>query len=295
MDLRVGGSRLVPGVAVVRDNGADVIARFGWLLAMFLAVLAGCSTPSANPGLVDMGEGRSLYLACQGEGTPTVVLEGGGTGNSNSWSTVQPAIAEFTRVCAYDRAGEGHSRSLLAHVSFEAMVRDLHALLEAGGIEGPYVVVGHSFGGRLIPHFADLYPNDVVGMVLLDPGHEDFTARAEAALAPLEWQQYLEAGGGRIISFEEAQGPRRLGAPGDFPLVIVSAAHAIDRPGVSSETNEKLYDLLVGLHREMVALSPDGTHIIAEGSGHGIQIDTPDLVVDVIRQVIQSARGDGHS
>jgi pimeloyl-ACP methyl ester carboxylesterase len=184
-----------------------VIARFGLLMAVFLTVLAGCSTPSANPGLVDVGEGRLLYLACQGEGTPTVVLEGGGMGNSNSWSTVQPAIAEFTRVCAYDRAGEGHSSSLPAHASFEAMVRDLHALLEAGGIEGPYVVMGHSFGGRLIPHFADLYPNDVVGMVLLDPGHEDFTARAEAALAPLEWQQYLEAGGRRIISFEEAQGP----------------------------------------------------------------------------------------
>ncbi len=75
----------------------------------------------------------------------------------------------------------------------------------------------------------------------------------------------------------------------------MSAAHAIDQPGVSSEVNEKLYDLLVGLHREMVALSPDGTHIIAEGSGHGIQIDRPDLVVDVIRIVIESAREDGDS
>ena len=159
-------------------------------------------------------------------------------------------------MCAYDRAGEGHSSSLPAHDSFEAMVRDLHALLEAAGIEGPYVVMGHSFGGRLIPHFANLYPNDVVGMVLLDPGHEAFSARAEAALKPLEWQQYLEASGGRISDFEEAQGPGDLGAPGDFPLVVISAAHAIDRPGVSSEVNEKLYDLLVGLHREMVALSP---------------------------------------
>jgi len=294
MDLRVDGSRLVPGVAVVRDDGADVNARLGWLLAAILTVLTGCSTPSANPGLVDVGEERLLYMTCQGKGTPTVVLEAGGMGNSNSWSTVQPAIAEFTRVCAYDRAGEGHSSSLPAHDSFEAMVRDLHALLEAGGIEGPYVIVGHSFGGRLIPHFADLYPKDVVGMVLLDPGHEDFSARAEAALAPLEWDQYLEAGGARITSFEEAQGSGGLGAPGDFPLVVLSAAHAIDRPGVSSEVNEKLYDLLVGLHREMVALSPDGTHIIAEGSGHGIQDDRPDLVVDVIRQVIESARNEGN-
>jgi pimeloyl-ACP methyl ester carboxylesterase len=294
MDLRVGGSRLVSSVAVVSDDGADVNVRFGWLLAVLLSVLAGCSTASANPGLVDVGEGRLLYLACQGKGTPTVVLEAGGMGNSKSWSPVQPAIAEFTQVCAYDRAGEGHSSSLPAHDSFEAMVRDLHALLEAGGIEGPYVVMGHSFGGRLIPHFANLYPNDVVGMVLLDPGHEDFPARAEAALTPLEWQQYQEAGGARISDFEEAQDPGNLGAPGDFPLVVISAAHAIDRPGVSSEVNEKLYDLLVSLHREMAALSPDGTHIIADGSGHGIQIDSPDLVVDTIRQVVESARNEGN-
>ena len=294
MDLTVDGSRLVPGMAVVRADGVDVNVCVGWLFAVILVVLAGCSTASANPGLVDVGEGRLLYMTCLGEGTPTVVLEAGGMGNSDSWSTVQPAIAEFTRVCAYDRAGEGHSSSLPAHDSFEAMVGDLHAVLEAAGIDGPYVVMGHSFGGRLIPHFPNLYPNDVVGMVLLDPGHEDFTTRAKAALAPLEWQQYLEAGGGRISAFEEAQGPGKLGAPGDFPLVVISAAHAIDRPGVSSEVNEKLYDLLVGLHREMVALSPDGTHIIAEGSGHGIQIDRPDLVADTVRQMVESARSEGN-
>lgn len=276
-------------------SGVHGILRASGLVTIAVAITVsacGGSITSANPGLVDVGQGRSLYLACEGTGTPTVVLEAGGMGNSTSWTTVQPAIAEFTRVCAYDRAGEGHSSSLAAHESFEAMVRDLHALLEAGGIEGPYVVVGHSFGGRLIPHFPDLYPSDVVGMVLLDPGHEDFSARAEAALAPLEWQQYLEAGGGRILSFEDAQGPGSLGPPGDFPLVVISAAEAIDRPGVASEVNQRLYGILVGLHSEMVALSPDGTHMIAEGSGHGIQMDRPDLVVDTIRGVVESVRNE---
>ena len=219
-----------------------------------------------------------------------MVLEAGGTGNSASWGPVQSSIAEFTRTCAYDRAGEGYSNSVPAHASFEAMVRDLHALLDAGGIEGPYVVVGHSFGGRLVPHFANLYPKDVVGMVLVDPGHEDFSARAEATLAPEEWQQYQEAGGCRISRFQEAQGAVDLGPPGDFPLVVLSAARYIDRPGVSNDVDERFHQLLVSLHKELVALSPNGTHIMAENSGHGIQDDRPDLVVSAIRQVVEVVR-----
>lgn len=265
-----------------------------WGLIMLLTAACGggdgqSDSPSGIPGLVNVGD-RLLYLTCQGEGSPTVVLEAGGMGNSASWSPVQADIAGFTRACAYDRAGEGYSSSVPAHDTFDAMVRDLHALLDAGGIEGPYVVMGHSFGGRVIPHFANLYPEDVVGMVLLDPGHEDFSTRAEAALSPEEWQQYLEAGGGRISRFEEAQGNVELGPPGDYPLVVISAALYIDRPGVSNDVDEKLYQLLVGLHKELVALSPDGTHMIAEGSGHGIQDDRPDLVVDAVRQIVDLAR-----
>lgn len=263
-------------------------------LAIFLMVACSggggrADPPGGSPGLVDVG-GRLLYLTCQGQGRPTVILEAGGMGNSASWRSIQPEIAEFTRVCAYDRAGEGYSSSAPAHETFEAIVRDLHALLDAGGIEGPYVVMGHSFGGRLMPHFANLFPRDVVGMVLLDPGHEDFTGRAKAALAPEEWQQYIGAGGGRISSFEAAQGNVELGPPGDFPLVVISAAHPLDRPGVANDVDEKLYQILVGLHKELVELSPNGTHIVAERSGHGIQDDRPDLVVDTIRQMVGLTR-----
>ena len=97
-----------------------------------------------------------------------------------------------------------------------------------------------------------------------------------------------------VSSAGQARRPSSIRAPGDFPLIAISAAHAIDRPGVSSDVNEKLCGLLVGLHRELVAQSPDGTHIIAEGSGHGIQIDRPDLVVDAIRHVVESARRTGN-
>ena len=265
------------------------------LAVCLVAVLAACggedqaSTPSGSPGLVDVG-GRLLYLTCQGEGSPTVVLEAGGTGNSANWSPVQPDIATFTRVCAYDRAGEGFSNSVPTHDSFEAIVRDLHALLTAGGIDGPYVVVGLSFGGRLVRPFASLYPNEVVGMVLVDPGHEAFLTRAQEVLTRPEWEQYLAAAGGMLSRMQEIQGTAVVYPPGEIPLVVLSASRYIDRPGLDNDVDEKLHQVLVSLHKELVALSPNGTHIMAEGSGHGIQNDRPDLVVGAVRQVVESAR-----
>ena len=203
--------------------------HLGWLSVLLVAVLAACSSggrasaPPGSPGLVDVG-GRLLYLTCLGEGSPTVVLEAGGKGNSANWSPVQPGIAEFTRVCAYDRAGEGYSSSVPAHHSAEAVAHDLHALLDAARIEGPYVIVGHSFGGRLVRPFANLYPNDVVGMVLVDPGHEAFLTRAQATLDPEEWRRYMEAAGGIVARMQEFRFSADQGPPGDFPLAVLSAS-----------------------------------------------------------------------
>ena len=268
------------------------------LVVSSVAVLAACgggdqpSAPLGSPGLVDVG-GRLLYLTCQGAGNPTVVLEAGGMGNSDSWNPVQPDIAAFTRVCAYDRAGEGYSSSVARHDSLEPMVRDLHALLIAGDVGGPYVMVGHSFGGRLVPHFASLYPNDVAGMVLVDPGHEDFLAKAEEVLTAGEWDEYVTASDGSVARMLAVQGTSKLDPPGDFPLAVLSASGYIDHPGVANAIDEKLHQVLVSLHKELAALSPDGTHITAENSGHGIQYDRPELVLGAIRQVVESARDKG--
>jgi pimeloyl-ACP methyl ester carboxylesterase len=129
------------------------------------------------PGqLVDVG-GYKLHIYCIGEGSPTVILDAAADMMSSDWAWIQPEIAKHTRVCSYDRAGMGWSDSNpqprdAKHVTFE-----LHTLLTKAGISGPYVMVGHSAAGLYARIYASEYPKEVVGMVLVDPGHPDMDKR----------------------------------------------------------------------------------------------------------------------
>jgi len=117
--------------------------------------------------MVDVGDHR-LRINCTGEGSPTVVLESGLGDASFYWARISEAVASTTRVCVYDRAGRGWSESAPGPQDGMAIAADLHTLLSKSGNAGPYVLVGHSSGGVYVRIFAAEYPDDVVGMVLLD-------------------------------------------------------------------------------------------------------------------------------
>jgi len=162
----------------------------GTVLAVLLLAIAGTIYQTAAseadqrnfpaPGnLIDVG-GFKMHINCMGEGSPTVILEAMSGGASPYWGWIQPEIAKKTRVCAYDRAGFYWSEPDPEVQSLARTVRNFHTLLENANISGPYVLVGHSIGGVYIRQFAADYPDDVVGMVLLDVGH------------PQQFKQYPE-------------------------------------------------------------------------------------------------------
>jgi pimeloyl-ACP methyl ester carboxylesterase len=143
MVIAVGG--LAESVVVARDHG-----RFEMTGALY-----------------DVG-GHRLYLDCTGTGSPTVVLENGLNEISPLWSAVTAQISRTTRVCTFDRAGQGWSDDAEGPQDGRAVAIDLHTLLARAGEHGPYVLAGHSSGGTLAMTYAARYPAQVAGMVLLD-------------------------------------------------------------------------------------------------------------------------------
>jgi pimeloyl-ACP methyl ester carboxylesterase len=124
--------------------------------------------PYTQPGqLVDIG-GRRINMHCAGSGTPTVILMAGIFSWSLVWYKTQPVIAQKTRVCAFDRAAYGFSDPAPRPQILSEVVDDLHSVLEAGAIPGPYVLVGHSLGGLEARVYAQRWPEGLVGMVLVD-------------------------------------------------------------------------------------------------------------------------------
>src|SRR5229473_7955516 len=128
------------------------------------------------PGRLVRVNERRMHIHATGEGTPTVVFESGMGASCLSWTLVQAQVAQFTRAVSYDRSGHGWSDPARELRTARQIAQGLHTLLDATGVPGPYVLVGHSFGGYVNRAFAQLYRNEVVGMVLVDSLH------------PAEWE-----------------------------------------------------------------------------------------------------------
>ncbi len=279
------------------------------------------ATPGATPaaddfaGLVDIG-GRSLYLECRGSGGPTVILEAGAGNDLKVWDAVSlppgttggavlPEVAMFTRVCAYDRPGTflgpglpGRSDAVPMPRTAGEIVTDLHALLAEADIPGPYVMVGHSFGGLVVRLYASTYPDDVVGLVLVDAAHEAYYAAAEQLMTPAQWDMFVRPADNpdypdleRIDTEASASEMREAAVASPLrpmPLVVLTRGQPLDLgPGFDTAALE---DLWPPLQQNLASLAPDARLVVAEESGHFIQVLQPALVIEAIRQVVEAVR-----
>ncbi|MGH8565698.1 MAG: alpha/beta fold hydrolase [Gammaproteobacteria bacterium] len=289
-----------------------------WLCGTLLA--AGVSSAGAWERLVDVG-GHRLRIECIGQGRPAVVLDHGLGGSASDWRHVRERLARTTQVCSYDRAGYGASEPGPYPRSSGRLASELRTLLSRAGVPGPYVLAGHSFGGYNVRMFAHLFPRDVQGLVLVDTPFEGqiagffqnrvireidpqgvlqqfWNSGLLSALSQIDLAAFAAMLGYRnqalqtivaeLSAYEESS--RDLAATSldsRLPVIVVSHGRRI-LPGPLGDELENDWDLHT---REFVSRFKNGRVIIAQGSGHHIPLDEPDLVSDAIRSVLPHKAG----
>lgn len=250
-----------------------------------IVLFAGCATLS--PKLeIDLQNDRLAYSVA-GVGSMTVVFESGWGGGMDTWEPVFEGIASFAKTFAYDRPGYGRSSDVSGSRTGRDIVDGLRGLLAEVGSDPPYVLVGHSIGGQWVELFARLHPDEVVGVVLIDSRHPEFTERCEEALD----------GEGCDVP-----GLLRILTPGHMKRELDGAAETIEQlraappfPDVElvvlsrgqGKESEAWLQLWAETQREYLTLSRRGIQIVSEGSGHYVHHDDPQMVTEAIRDVVE--------
>lgn len=184
-------------------------------------VMTACGDEPRPAGrLIDIG-GRKLHLHITGKGGPTVILEAGAGGFSPEWALVQSGVSRFARVVSYDRAGYAWSDPGPTPRTMHQITSELHAALAKAGVEPPYMVAGHSYGGLLVRTFAQRYPDEVAGVVLVDASHED--ARVTAVHRVTGEKRLVRL---RDFSLGRWVPPVSMGPPATAPSTAPSTAPA---------------------------------------------------------------------
>lgn len=272
------------------------------------------------PGrLVDIG-GYRLHLNCMGRGSPTVVFDSGLSDDSLTWYKVQPDVAKRVRACSYDRAGLGWSDPSPLPRTSRVMATELHALLQNAQIRDPYILVGHSLGGMNMRMFAALYPQEVVGLVLVDSVYPYQYDRLPADLRVSNasflrrlgyFEDTIPFGWPRLSGwcdhwpqpvrdsrrttecrfqpwvthlaeyreFDESSGQLLSAKPTENVPLFVLSHDPGDAPGPMDLAWSKMQE-------ELASLSPRSQHLVVRGSGHMIQEDGPQAVIDAINWVV---------
>lgn len=316
--------------------------------------LSSSSAALMEKNLVRIGAGRKLNMVCVGQGSPTIIFETGLGSNLLHWQKVIGPVSKLTRACFYDRAGYGYSDPSKHPSTAANAVQDLHALLLRSGVQRPVVLVGHSLGGLYVTLYADTFPSDVAGLVLIEPSFaaqdkdEDAAQRAKdqvefsnntsqlrtcAALAtsgelaskpheecfafapdrtaqektflryqmvrPYRYEamaseaesQHSANGRSDVNSREEAAAQRSFG---DIPLIVLTAAESRDSQTTQAErsASECLWRSWKAGHDALAARSTRGKSLVVAGTGHFVQLDQPQAVINAIKEVVRDVQTD---
>ena len=315
------------GRGCLRWLGTGVVFVLGLMLvgAMYESTAEARDVQAYPPPgpLVDVG-GYRLHINCVGTGSPTVVIDAGWGDWSASWSSwVQPEVAKTTRVCTYDRAGMGWSEPGPLPRTAAQFAHELHTLLHPAQIPGPYVLVGHSLGGLTVRVFVHEYAAEVAGVVLIDSMHprqakpsaegtppaaathssgfsvltlaariglvrllagplgltSDMSPEVQHAytaftVTPRSFQTQQDEGTGMPESFMQASAVKTFG---DVPLIVLSRGQDPDQEWQ-------------GMQADLLHLSSNSQQLIADQSGHNVQLDQPEAAVGAIVKLVEQIR-----
>ena len=252
-----------------------------------MLALTGCAgLPNARTAQFD---GHTIEFAVSRHDTVPVVFENGLDGRMEWWQKVIPALASDTTTLAYNRPGYGASTPVSTPRDAEHIVEDLRALLRHQGLNPPYVLVGHSFGGLTMQWFTRRYPDEVHALVLVDSTHP----RQLEGAGALDKQSLLVRGLLEVmitgVAREELDQLRTSGqqvlalpSPPDVPVLVLSAAEPLkEHSPLAQDVYEK--------RRDIARLYP-GSRQIWVDSGHGIPLERPDAVVAAIREALALPR-----
>jgi pimeloyl-ACP methyl ester carboxylesterase len=233
-------------------------------------------------------DGRRLYGLLAGAGEPAVILEAGLGDTAETWSKVQPEVAGFASVLSYDRAGLGRSDPAPTPRTCQGMVSDLRKLLSAANLRPPYILVAHSWSGLNARWYANQYPHEIAGLVLVDAVHEDKYTHFEKVLpeerASRMWASIKDPSKNdeqidRMVSIEQVRSTQRSFA---FPLIVLTRNAA---PAASADAPDELAVIETSLQQEFLKLSPNSQQYLSQYNDHYIQNSEPGLVIEAIRQL----------
>jgi pimeloyl-ACP methyl ester carboxylesterase len=257
--------------------GPDPLIRIAVAAAAVALALVSGATGAARRAEFVTVNGHRLYLECAGAGSPTVVLDAGLGDEHSAWNRVlRPAGRLGTRVCAYDRLGNGRSEEASGTRTLDAAVADLHAL----PLRKPYLLVGHSAGGLISRRYAQLHPRTAAALVLVEAAPENLDIR---------WRRSVWRSGGEALDVTAAsRALRRAGSLDQRPMVVVVAAADMELPQMPNPAAFPAW--WRSQQRRIATLSTNSLLTTAARSDHIVPRRQPALIVEAIRLTLRSLR-----
>lgn len=276
---------LIDYVTAIRImTNVQFLVLYSVLLFIILA-MAGCGASLQNKETNWVGVQRIEYVT-QGVGSPMVVF------NSNtdmdSWIKVLPEVAKITKVFADNRPGHGRSKPAMGQNTGKRVVERLHRLLEETGQQPPYILVGHSYSGLFTNLFARTYPDEVVGVVFVDASHpdqEDWWHKHRPIESMIQNEIAKKTYNWEIFDFEKVA--EDIKAAGPFPDILVIVITAGKKWILDTQAWREQW---MRFQQDLVSLSPQGKQIIAAESGHFIQDQQPEIVINAIQDIVEQVK-----